>query len=99
MFVLGHQKCGAVAAAIEVIESGGRAPGHIQAVVDALRPAYCLAKPLPGDLADNMTRVQTQLTVYELKQHPLLRELMTTNGLTIVGGHYYLGSGLVQIIA
>jgi hypothetical protein len=29
----------------------------------------------------------------------LLRELMTTNGLTIVGGHYYLGSGLVQIIA
>jgi carbonic anhydrase len=97
--VLGSIECGAIAAAIEVIESGSRAPGHIQAVVDALRPAYCLAKSLPGDLADNMTRVQTQLTVYELKQHPLLRELMTSNGLWIVGGHYYLGSGLVQIIA
>jgi carbonic anhydrase len=99
MFVLGHQKCGAIAAAIEVIESGGRAPGHIQAVVDALRPAYRMAKPQPGDLADNMTRAQTRLTVHGLKQDPLLRDLMTTNGLTIVGGHYSLQSGLVEIIA
>ncbi len=99
MLVLGHQKCGAIAAAIEVIESGCRAPGHIQAVVDALRPAYYVAKPQPGDLADNMTRAQTRLTVHRLKQAPLLRKLMTTNGLTIVGGHYYLRSGLVEIIA
>ena len=98
MFVLGHQKCGAIAAAIEVIESGGRAPGHIQAVVDALRPAYNVAKPQPGDLADNMTRAQTRLTVHKLQQDPLLRELMTTKGLTIVGGHYYLSSGVVEII-
>jgi carbonic anhydrase len=98
MFVLGHQKCGAIAAAIEVIESGGHAPGHVQAVVDALRPAYYVAKPQPGDLADNMTRAQTRLTVHRLKQDPVLRELMTTNGLTIVGGHYDLRSGLVEII-
>jgi carbonic anhydrase len=99
MFVLGHQKCGAIAAAIEVIESGGHAPGHVQAVVDALRPAYYVAKPQPGDLADNMTRAQTRMTVHRLKQDPVLRELMTTNGLTIVGGHYDLRSGLVEIIA
>lgn len=94
MLVLGHQKCGAIAAAIEVIESGGRAPGHVQAVVDALRHAYYVAKPQRGDLADNMTRAQTRLTVHRLKQDPLLRKLMTTNGLTIVRGHYYLRSGL-----
>jgi carbonic anhydrase len=99
MLVLGHQACGAIAAAIEVIEGGGSAPGHIQAVVEALRPAYHLAKPLPGDLADNMSRVQTKLTVHALKQDPLLARLMTTDGLTVVGGHYDLDSGLVQIIA
>lgn len=98
MLVLGHQKCGAIAAAIGVIESGGRAPGHIQAVVDALRPAYRVAKPQPGDLAENMTRAQTRLTVNRLQQDPMLRELMTTSGLKIVGGHYYLHSGLVEII-
>jgi carbonic anhydrase len=99
MFVLGHQECGAIAAAIEVIESGGRAPGHVQSVVDALRPAYRVAKPQPGDLADNMARAQTRLTVDLLKQDPLLRDLTTKNGLAIVGGHYYLRKGLVEIIA
>ena len=99
MFVLGHQQCGAIAAAIEVIESGCRAPGHIQAVVDALKPAYYVAKPQPGCLIDNMTRAQTRLTVQRLKRDPLLRELINTSGLKIVGGYYYLRSGLVEIIA
>lgn len=98
MFVLGHQNCGAVSAAIEVIESGGRAPGHIQAVVDALRPAYDAAKPQPGDLVNNMTRAQTRLTADRLKADPLLQKLITTDGLMIVGGYYDLNTGLVEII-
>ena len=93
MFVLGHQRCGAVEKAIGVIESGGRAPGHIQAVVDALRPAYCVAKPQPGDLLDNMVRAQIRLTVQRLKADPLLRNQL------IVGGRYAMASGVVEIIA
>jgi len=99
MVVLGHQDCGAVIAAIKAIESGCPAPGHIQAVVDALRPAYDAAKPRRGDLVDNMTRAQTRLTVQRLKRDPLLRKLIETDGLVIVGGHYELRSGLVEIIA
>jgi carbonic anhydrase len=95
MFVLGHQNCGAVAAAIEVIESGGRAPGHIQAVVNALRPAYHVAKPQPGDLLDNMIRAQTRLTVHRLRRDPVLSKL----DLLFVGGRYDLYTGLVEIIA
>jgi carbonic anhydrase len=95
MFVLGHQDCGAVSAAIKVIESGGRAPGHIQAVVDALRPAYRIAKPQPGHLLDNMIRAQTRLTVQRLRRDPVLRKL----DLLIVGGRYDLYAGLVEIIA
>ena len=74
------------------------APGHIQAVVDALRPAYHEAKPRRGDLVDNMTRAQTRLTVQRLKRDPVLRKLIETDGLMIVGGHYDLRSGLVEII-
>jgi carbonic anhydrase len=92
IFVLGHQRCGAVEKAIDVIESGGRAPGHIQAVVDALRPAYCAAKPLPGDLLDNMVRAQIRLTVQRLKAEPLLCNQL------IVGGRYAMASGVVEII-
>jgi len=89
IFVLGHQRCGAVEKAIQVIESGGRAPGHIQAVVDALRPAYYAAKPQPG----NMVRAQIRLTVQRLKADPLLGNQL------VVGGRYAMASGVVDIIA
>jgi carbonic anhydrase len=99
LFVLGHQGCGAVAGAIRHIRSGIPAPGHIQAVVDALRPAYQVAHGQPGNLLDNMTRAQTRLTVQRLKRDPVLARLIATTNLTIVGGHYRLYSGVVQIIA
>jgi len=99
IFVLGHGRCGAVTAAIEAIQSGQPAPGHIQAVVNALRPAYHVAVRQPGDLADNMIRAQTRLTVQRLKRDPLLRKLIVTDGLMIVGGHYNLDTGLVRLIA
>jgi carbonic anhydrase len=99
LFVLGHQGCGAVTAAIEVIQSGKRAPGHLQAVVDALHPAYRAAKGKPGNLVDNMIREQTSLTVHRLKQDPVLAKLISSENLLVVGGHYELDSGAVRIIA
>lgn len=98
VMVLGHQRCGAVEAAIKVITSGGRAPGHIQAVVNALRPAYRAAVGQPGDLLDNMIRAQTRLAVQRLKRDRLLSHLIATEDLMIVGGHYLLDSGKVQLI-
>ncbi|HEY3906309.1 MAG TPA: carbonic anhydrase [Streptosporangiaceae bacterium] len=97
--VLGHSECGAVIAAIGVFEGGDPPPGHIGAVVDALRPAYLVAKPEPGSLVDNMVRAQVRLTVAELKSDPLLAKLMVEKGLRIVGGHYDLFTGVVDIIA
>jgi carbonic anhydrase len=99
IFVLGHERCGAVTAAIPAIQSGQRVPGHIQAVVDALRPAYHIAVRQPGDLVDNMVRAQTKLAVRRLKEDHLLRELIVSDGLKIVGGRYDLDTGRVQIIA
>jgi carbonic anhydrase len=99
IFVLGHSRCGAVIAAIDAIKTGHRAPGHIQAVVNALRPAYRLAVRQHGDLVDNMVRAQTALTVQRLKKDPLLHKLILTEGLMIVGGHYDLATGVVQVIA
>src|SRR5690348_7883827 len=93
IFVLGHERCGAVLAAIGVIQTGKPAPGHIQAVVNALRPAYQVAAREPGDLVENMVRAQTRLTVERLERDHLLRKLIENEGLKIVGGHYSLGTG------
>jgi carbonic anhydrase len=99
IIVLGHERCGAVIAAIAAIQSGEPAPGHIQAVVDALRPAYDVAARLPGDLVENMVRAQVQLDVAELKADPLIAGLIADDGLLVVGGRYDLTSGAVEIIA
>jgi carbonic anhydrase len=37
--VLGHQSCGAVKAAKETIAAKGKAPGHIESLVTAIKPA------------------------------------------------------------
>jgi carbonic anhydrase len=99
IFVLGHESCGAVTAAIDAIQSGVPAPGHIQAVVDALRPAYDVAVTLPGDLVENMVRSQVRLTVDALKADPLIADLIRDHGLLVVGGRYSLTTGRVEIIA
>src|SRR2546423_7565992 len=39
ILVLGHQRCGAVDAARETIAAKGKAPGHIQSLVAAIKPA------------------------------------------------------------
>jgi carbonic anhydrase len=41
--VMGHQRCGAVTAAVHAIQSGAHLPGHLDAIVQRLRPAYHLA--------------------------------------------------------
>lgn len=56
VFVLGHERCGAVTAAITAIrQHRGHAPGHIQQVVDALRPAYTEATRQSGPVTWSTT--------------------------------------------
>jgi carbonic anhydrase len=94
VLVLGHERCGAVHAAIEAIEHhGGDAPGHIAAIVRALEPAYRAAKGRPGQLEDNMVRAQTALTVAGLRQNGLLRDTL------VIGGRYDLDTGRVDLVA
>jgi carbonic anhydrase len=99
ILVMGHQRCGAVNAAIHTIQSGGTAPGHIQAIVDALRPAYAVAIKQPGDLLDNMVRAQTKLTVRRIRRDPLIKEFIDRGELIVVGAYYSLDTGRALIIA
>jgi carbonic anhydrase len=99
ILVMGHQRCGAVKAAIETIQSGGTAPGHIQSVVDALRPAYAVAIRQRGNLLDNMVRAQTKLAVNALRAAPLIKKFISQGKLRVVGGYYSLDTGAVSIIA
>jgi carbonic anhydrase len=93
--VLGHTKCGAVTAAV----SGEPAPGHIRAVVHALKPAVEATKGQPGDHVENAINANVQRVVDQLKNtKPILAEHIKMGTLKIVGGRYDLSSGTVELL-
>jgi len=93
--VLGHQKCGAVTAAVE----GGEAAGHLPTLVALIRPAVDKTKALSGDRVENAVRVNVQMVVEQLRaSHPVLSELVEKQRLRVVGGVYSLDTGRVDWI-
>lgn len=93
--VLGHERCGAVTAAVHAIQSGERLPGHLDVIVERLRPAYHRASSGSGDLIDQVVRAQIYRTVSALAHDGPLADLVNRGDLGIVGAYYDLGTGLV----
>ncbi|MFI7452936.1 carbonic anhydrase [Nonomuraea sp. NPDC049714] len=89
--VLGHQRCGAVAAAAHALHEGTTLPGNLQDIVEALRPAYRRAH---GNV-DKMIRINTADVVSKLKSDKLLAKRIARKQLKIVGGYYSLDTGQV----
>ena len=95
VLVLGHQKCGAVQAAVK----GGEAPGKIHRLVEALHPAVAKAKNLPGDLVENAVRANVEQAVELLKESkPLVVELVHKGKVKVIGGYYSLETGRVTVL-
>ena len=93
--VLGHERCGAVIAAVRAIQGGEGLPGHLDAIVERLRPAYHQAANHPGDLIDQVVRAQIHRTVHALAHDGPLADLVNRGELGIVGAYYDLDSGHV----
>ncbi len=93
--VLGHQRCGAVTAAVQ----GGTAPGKIESLVKAIRPAVEQAADRPGDKVDNAVRENIKRGVVQLKAAaPILAPKFREGILRIEGAFYHLDSGTVEFL-
>jgi carbonic anhydrase len=98
--VLGHQKCGAVKATVEVVEKEGQLPGQIEAIADKIRPAVESVKDLPGDVLSNSIKANVEMVVAQLKNsRPILVKFVKEGKLKIVGATYELDSGIVNFVA
>jgi carbonic anhydrase len=101
--VLGHSRCGAVAAALEVLsqpESEPRSP-DLRALLDLVRPSIepWLASATnedPDTRMERAVRSNIRNSVERLRKSALLAPLIENDGLCIVGGEYSLETGRVE---
>jgi carbonic anhydrase len=95
IMVLGHSACGAVSATLK----GGQAPGQIGSIVRLIEPAVEKAKGQPGDALANAIHANVTLTVDRLKTTtPILSDRVEKKTLKIVGAHYDLATGRVELL-
>lgn len=93
--VLGHEKCGAVAAAV----GAGHVPGHVHSIVKALEPAVTASKSQGGDSVDNAVRSNVQLVTKQIAGAvPILSERAKSGRLKVLGARYDLDTGLVELV-
>jgi carbonic anhydrase len=98
ILVLGHERCGAVTAALDVLDKGTTPPGHISHLVDAISPAVKRVRGRPGDVLDNAVRANIELVVEKLRtSRQVLAAQVSSGKLRIVGARYDLDSGRVDV--
>lgn len=98
LLVLGHERCGAVAATLDAIATGSTAPGHIQAIVDALTP---IVEPYVNDPdgVEKAVRANVRAQVATLiASSDIIREKVEHRRLAVVGARYDLDTGVVTVL-
>jgi carbonic anhydrase len=96
ILVLGHQSCGAVQAARETIAAKGKAPGHIESLVTAIKPAV---EATAKDDLDATIKANVKNVVQALRSStPILKAKVDSGEIQVVGGYYSLDTGAVTFL-
>jgi carbonic anhydrase len=88
--VLGHERCGAVTAAL----SSASAPGHINSLVRDIQPAVAASKGKEGDALTNAIHENDAEVAAKIRKQAQLGELAPE--VRIVEGYYDLDTGKVE---
>lgn len=96
--VLGHEKCGAVSAACDVVTKAAKLAGSMGPMVKAIVPAVTAVRGKPGDFVDNAVRESARRTAAQLAASPVLAHLIKDKKLKIVAARYDLDEGKVEYL-
>jgi carbonic anhydrase len=101
--VLGHERCGAVDAAMSVVLDNAVFPGSIGKMIEPIIPAVLQAKTKAGQSKEQLLHASVhenvRRTVNRLRTaEPMLSEPLRTGKLKVVGAHYDLDTGEVTFL-
>jgi carbonic anhydrase len=95
IIVIGHEKCGAVSAAV----AGGHADSHIASIIESLRPAVQESRNLAGDKVENAVRTNARRGAMALKGgSPIIINAMRAGEVKVFAGRYDLTSGRLELL-
>ncbi len=98
--VMGHQRCGAVAAACDVAMKNATFPGSIGPMIEPIVPAALAVKDAPGDLVTNAVKASAKRSAARILDHSTIVAGLVKDGkLKVVSAYYDLDSGIVEFFA
>jgi carbonic anhydrase len=99
IMVLGHERCGAVSAAVDVVTKNAKLPGHIASLTTAIAPAVEKVKAMSGDILDNSVKQNAIMGAQSLQDaEPILAEAYHAKKIMVVAGRYDLEEGKVELL-
>jgi len=94
--VLGHESCGAIDAAMKTVAAKGKAPGHIQSLITAIKP---VVESTPKADLDTMIKANVKYVVDALRSStPILKTKVDSGDVQVIGGYYSLDTGAVTFL-
>ena len=95
--VLGHERCGAVVAACEVVQKKTKFPGSIGPMVSAIVPAAQSVAGKSGDFIDNAVRESASRTASKIAtRSAIVAGLIQKGKVKVIAGRYDLDDGRVE---
>lgn len=100
LMVIGHKACGAVKAAFTTIELGARAEGHVQSLIEALRPVIGhVMDNAKDDIVDRSVRYNAEYQLEQIRRRsPSVNRLHRDGLMKLVAAYYDLDSGAVELL-
>lgn len=100
LLVLGHTYCGAVSAAVNVVQNELSVPGRIFVLMDALEPSVLRAQQShPDDINDATARENVRRQVQRLRTiSPVVSQAIAAGLTEVVGAMYDMATGEVQFM-
>jgi carbonic anhydrase len=94
--VLGHERCGAIAASRDTVAAKGHAEGHVASIVASIRPAV---EATAGQDPDSTCKANVRNMVHVIEtSEPVLKGLAGKGEVKVVGAYYDLDTGVVTFL-